>query len=163
MQSLYPDYQNGSNHLEQWDRVCRWYKKVKKIQNKDYDRILSVAEQEDFLLAFFSNAHQLKDWVSRVKNDDSIKKLFYKSSGKQCLVVLSDFITNYKHFENNRNKHALDKNTWLFKRDAQSGDKIKPTHTWWIQSQDKEINLYILADEVFIELETYMKSKGYID
>ncbi len=160
MRSLYQNYQNGQDHLEQWDRVCRWYAKVKSIELKYYDKKLSADTQQDFLLSFFFNAFILKDWIKNVKSDEEIGRLFYKNSSKQSLMILADFVTNYKHYDNSEHTR-LDKNTWLVSRDGVSHHSA-PTHTWWIESQGKKINLYRLADDVFNDLFTYLKSKHYI-
>ncbi len=161
MRSLYPNYQEKKkDYLEQWDRVCRWYAKVKSIELKYYDKKLSPDTQQDFLLSFFFNAFILKDWIKKTKTDQGIEEIFNGPTGRQSLMVLADFVTNYKHFDNSR-RNRLDKNTWLVSRDGVS-DPVGPTHTWWIESQGKKINLYRLADDVFNDLSAYLKSKHYI-
>ncbi len=159
MQSLYPNYQKGQDYLEQWDRVCRWYSKVKLIKENKLGSF-SAEEHEDFILAYFFNVFHLKEWVKHCKNDNNFEKLFYKTSSIPCLKTLADFIINYKHFSNTNTR--FDEHTWLISRDGHAGDINKPAHTWWIISDKKKINLYNLADETFNETQKYLKENNYI-
>jgi hypothetical protein len=69
MESFTPKYR-GDDYLEQWERVKRWYKKVKEVESNVCQRSgISIEEQEDYLYFFFLNLYNLKDWVKNSTKD----------------------------------------------------------------------------------------------
>jgi hypothetical protein len=162
MRSFTPKYR-GDDYLEQWERVKRWYKKVKEIESNLYQRNgTSIEEQEDYMYVFFLQLYNLKDWVKKSAQEKTIEALFDKNSGIESLQVVADFVANVKHFQNSKTTRRHP-DTYFVGRDAQAGGP-GPTHTWWIQSgESKKINAYQLADESYNEIEKFMIQKRLVE
>lgn len=63
MQSFTPKFR-GTDYLEQWDRVQRWYLKVKDVETNACQKGgIGISELEDYLYFFFLNILNLKDWL----------------------------------------------------------------------------------------------------
>lgn len=161
MQSFTPKYR-GDDYLEQWERVRRWYKKVKEVEDNLYlSNGTSIEEQEDYIYVYFLQLYNLKDWIKKSTGDRTIEDLFDKNKGKESLKIVSDFVNNIKHFDNS-NRPRLHVDTYFVSRDAQVG-KPGACHTWWIQSGgDKRFNVYTLADDSYKEIENFLTQKGLV-
>jgi hypothetical protein len=110
---------------EQWQRVSRWYGRVKDIE-KNSSIAINVTEQEDFILSYFQNLYIFKDWLIKTVQKDNVEKLFDKDNGVLSLKIVADLVINYKHAENKRNPR-IDPETWIVRRDAINS---VPSHTW---------------------------------
>jgi hypothetical protein len=79
MQSFTPKFR-GSDYLEQWDRVERWYGEVKKIERNEMAHE-PIEHQTDIIHAFFLNVYCLKDWYKRVQVYQKLKIFSIKRMG----------------------------------------------------------------------------------
>ena len=89
-------------HQEQFERMKRWYERIKKIdQGEPHDLSyinLSPDYYYDEVYAFFMNCYHLKDWI---KNDDTVKLLkedvedFIKRH--ECMRLCADICNSIKH------------------------------------------------------------------
>lgn len=84
-------------YLEQYERVMRWFTRLKNItEGREYN--LSSDHYQDEVLAFFINCYHLKDWI---KNDKSTKVTseevedFVRQS--EFLRVCGDICNGSKH------------------------------------------------------------------
>ncbi len=172
MQSFTPEHQ-GKDYLEQWERVKRWYTKVKEVElNIHQVNGVPIVEQEDYLYIFFLNLYHLKDWIKVFTNDKDIEKIFSRTEGSKNLKIVADFVTNIKHFENSKTTR-IDSNTYFVSRDANvfiggqnyvaNQANMSPVHTWWIQSNDERLNVYTLAHDAFIEVKAYLIEQNFIE
>jgi hypothetical protein len=105
--------------------------------------------------------YNLKDWIKKATQDEAIENLFNKNKGIQSLQIVSDFVTNIKHFDNSRSSR-LHPETYFISRDAQAGGQ-GPAHTWWVQFGDeKRINAYNLVDDSYKAIKEFMYLKALI-
>ena len=72
-------------YIEQYERVKRWYEKLKIINEGGELKLPNTDYYEDEMLAFFINCYHLKDWIM----NDPISKVEPK--------LIEDFITNSKY------------------------------------------------------------------
>ncbi len=151
----------GNDYLEQWERVRRWHRKVKEVEENIYQNNgVSIEEQEDYLYIFFLQLYNLKDWIKKSAKNTAIENLFSKDTGVQNFMIVADFVNNVKHFDNSKCVR-LSTETFLISRDAQSGGG-GPVHTWWIQTSQDRVNVYILVDEVYCEMEKFMMAQNLL-
>lgn len=160
MKSFTPKFR-GLDYLEQWDRVERWYKKVKEVESNQYQISgVNISEQEDYIYIFFLQIFNLKDWIKNHTGDSNIEKKFDYKNGDLSLKICADFVTNFKHFENTK-KVRIHKDTYFISRDAQVGAR-GPIHTWWIGYGEERVDAYRLADDCYEIMKSYMEQKKYI-
>ncbi len=84
-------------YLEQWHRVLRWYQRFRDIsENKPISQ--STDNDEDDVLAFFTNCYHLKDWI---KEDPSFGESRHTVESyvdqSQGLKICADLCNGAKH------------------------------------------------------------------
>jgi hypothetical protein len=144
-------------YLEQWERVKRWYKKIKDIEEGTVEE--SDDELRDQVYAFFINCYHLKDWVKNTTNRNP-EKLFDKNNGLECFKVCADFVNYSKHLTLVNNVR-VDPNSDI----SQQGVKIslgkdlgvlKTQYNWKIKSNRREIDVFYLATDCMSEWEKFL-------
>ncbi|MEI6841842.1 MAG: hypothetical protein WCK53_11285 [Methanomicrobiales archaeon] len=87
-------------YLEQFERVKRFYQRIKEIdEGRTHDRLSDF--YYDVILMFFMNCHHLKDWI---KNDESLpgptrKKAETIVTDNECLRYCADIANGVKHLK----------------------------------------------------------------
>ncbi len=151
----------GDNHIGQWNRIERWYKKVKEVEGNVYQyQHVDIKEQEDYLYFFFLNILNLGDWLKNSFGDSDFHTLLHGNNGPECLKICRDFSTNFKHYDNSNNAKLFEY-TYFVSRSAQSGVP-GAIHTWWVQTGGGKVDAYDLARDCFEYTKQYMKDKEYI-
>lgn len=168
MFSFTPKYR-GTDYLEQWERVKRWYQKVLEVEkNIHINKGISIEEQEDYIYAFFQNLYHFKDWVKVSTGNKKIEELFSRDKGSLSLQITADFVINIKHFANSKTTR-IDSTTYFVSRDAYGcigtekyGQVNKPAHIWWVQSNGQKYNVYKLARDSFNEVEAFLLTENLL-
>jgi len=92
-------------HQEQFERMKRWYERIKKIDQGESHNLsfvnLSPSYFYDEVYAFFMNCYHLKDWI---ENDDTVKQ---EDKGKvenfmrkdDSMSLCRDICIKIKHLE----------------------------------------------------------------
>lgn len=99
---------NSSKYLEQFERVKRWYKRFKMIDNGRPHNLPSEYYQDE-VYAFFQNCHHLKDWI---KNDNSVGAAATMVegfiNGNKELSLCADICNRKKHLMLTRPRSGKD-------------------------------------------------------
>jgi len=87
-------------HQEQFERMKRWYERIKEI---DEGRLHNISSDHyhDEVYAFFINCYHLKDWIlhdGTVKPPDKGKVENF-INGNKCMCVCADICNGVKHLE----------------------------------------------------------------
>jgi hypothetical protein len=84
-------------YIEQWERVRRWYERLKDVSGLDMQSVPADRFQDD-IFAFFLNCYHMKDWI---KNDpeagelkDYVEAWINKS---EALSICADLCNGLKH------------------------------------------------------------------
>jgi hypothetical protein len=86
-------------HQEQFERMKRWYERIKEI---DEGRLHNISSDHyhDEVYAFFINCYHLKDWI---KNDDTVKLPKKDVEGfikkHECMRLCADICNGTKHLK----------------------------------------------------------------
>jgi hypothetical protein len=82
---------------EQWNRVLRWYERLKRISEGD-ETLRPSDSCEDDMYAFFLNCYHLKDWImndpSRLQMKDRVEPFIGQS---EALSICADLCNGIKH------------------------------------------------------------------
>jgi hypothetical protein len=95
--SLNPDLliPKSEQWLDQWHRLCRWYKRILSLRSKAMKTSLTI-DDADLIVAYFMNCYHLRDWLleSRPEWKPDIEQLISSSfEYKAC----RDICNGYKH------------------------------------------------------------------
>lgn len=87
-----------SNYQEQFERLNRWYKRFKEINNgRIHDK--SSEFYKDDVYAFFMNCYHLKDWIINDPATEADDKLVENYINKNReLLICADICNGLKHF-----------------------------------------------------------------
>ena len=181
---MYKAFNEEHKYLEQWERVKRWYKKVKEIEN---DCKGTDDECLDIIYAFFTNLYHLKDWLKNSifeqnkKARQEVEALFDKNKGKEFFKVCADFVNGAKHLKVNQTPR-IDPNTRVDKQSVtvkvpalslqlttqpkknnkQKNDIFSYPETkyrWEIKCGNRHYDLYDLAKQCFNEWQNFLEEK----
>ena len=91
-------------HQEQFERMKRWYERIKKIDQGEPHNLsfvnLPPSYFYDEVYAFFINCYHLKDWI---KNDDTVKLSSKDVEGfidkNECMCLCADICNSKKHLK----------------------------------------------------------------
>ena len=93
-------------HQEQFERMKRWYERIKKIDQGRPHNLSFVNLPSDYfydeVYAFFLNCYHLRDWI---ENDDIVKPLELEKKVEHfmkqnvCMCVCRDICIGIKHLE----------------------------------------------------------------
>lgn len=152
----------SKKYIEQYERVKRWYQRLKNI-NDGKENNLSSDYYQDEVLAFFINCYHLKDWIM---NDNSAEisskdvEDFVKQS--EFLRVCGDVCNGSKHL--NLTSPKSDKNTRVGGRNffLTLGEAIPIFRAKYkIISGNKEYDAFFLATKCLEDWEKFMKIPQY--
>lgn len=180
MEPLLPEHKQRP-HLEQWQRVGRWYKKIMQVKHgllKKYTH----EELLDVVYAYFLNVQHLADWVrnSNPLWKDDVRVL----TKKPCFVVCGDFINNHKHFERSASANAQDREAAIrhqsvkvtcgtFALTRTNAERIEQEakeevrrkfsrgaeYTWQIDHAGNQYDVYKLAADCYTEWDNFFREQ----
>ncbi len=98
-------------HQEQFERMERWYERIKKINQGEPHNLsflnLSPGYYYDEFYAFFLNCYHLKDWIEK---DDTVKlpekEVEHFINQNKCMSVCADICIGIKHLEQERSPRS---------------------------------------------------------
>lgn len=87
-------------HQEQFERMKRWYERIKQIDQGRPHNLPSDYYQDE-VYAFFINCYHLKDWI---KNDDTVESITKEKveqfiNQNVCMCVCADICNGIKHLK----------------------------------------------------------------
>ena len=99
-------------HQEQFERMKRWYERIKKIDQGMPHNLsfvnLPSSYFYDEVYAFFLNCYHLRDWI---QNDDTVKPLekeklkpFIKQN--ECMRLCADICIGIKHLKRTKSDYS---------------------------------------------------------
>lgn len=108
--------------LEQWDRVQRYYKRLKKINDgiSPPDNKAHIINFSDEVYTFFVHCYHMKDWIyydRNVKFCDKGKILSDYIKNNDCLMLCEDICNSVKHL-NLKTERSKAKKFKGFKEDS---------------------------------------------
>jgi hypothetical protein len=159
---------------EQWERVLRWHARWTHLTDgQPLDQPLDMAHLRDDMLAFFQNAHHLKDWLGNDpasgKSHAEVEAIVRSSDNlKRC----ADLCNGAKHFTLLTDQSGRLGRTGLEPRMGVGNIAVNftddETAGIWLTSQDIELNdgtvidAMQLADEVIAEWERTLTEWGLL-
>ena len=79
----------------QWDRVERWYSRVKQLRVKSQTKALIMSDI-DLVIAFFQNCYHLRDWLQTCR-PDCARKLDDLFANNFEMAGCRDICNGFKH------------------------------------------------------------------
>ncbi|MDD5155159.1 MAG: hypothetical protein PHF11_01575 [Candidatus Omnitrophica bacterium] len=147
--------------VEQYDRMIRWYERIKNINHG----ILHNRDSrfyEDEVHAFFINCYHLKDWILHdktlkiIEKDKKLKDFINNSSP---LKICHDICNGLKHLE--LDKPKIDKNTQFKSRHYSlelGGEKLILSAKYSIQCGGKTFDAFSLATSCIEAWKDFIKN-----
>jgi hypothetical protein len=134
--------------LTQFQRIRRWYKKVKEYEEKAQD-IGFPGEAEDCIYAFFQNCFHLREWIEK-SGVISKKELDSFVSSHLELRICRDICNGTKHMV--IDQHSVDANFSTYREYDYLSGPISPsqksgTTTFRILAAGKKYDMFDLADK----------------
>jgi len=180
---MYREKDKRKKYLEQWERLKRWYVRIKKIQQGQHSG--SDDYQLDEAYAFFLNCFHLKDWIITAVPEakEDTENLFDKSDGRECFRVCADLANANKHVEaskttridpdtNIKRQHVAIQLRKLLAYSVIGEDKDKSLsneglppltkYKWEIEAKDQYYEVYQLIDKCMEEWEKFLRNKKLI-
>jgi hypothetical protein len=151
--------QTEAKYLEQWDRVKRWWTRVREV-SLGRSHVLYPEFGEDEIFAFFLNCYHLKDWVKNDPASGELKDLveaYVKNS--QTLSICGELCNGLKHLA--RDPKRVRKNAKFGPSTHRIVDfdtatiAISPT----IVSDSGTFDAFHLASECLVEWERFFSRK----
>lgn len=155
---MYQEKDDRKKYLEQWERVKRWYQRIKKIEQGQHPG--SDDDQLDEVHAFFINCFQLRDWIEESRPDigNEVIDLFKKESVILCFKACRDLANGLKHLK--LTSPSIDKNTKVNQQNVTIciGSPITTKYSWGVNNR----NVFSLADDCMKEWEKFLGNKKLI-
>jgi hypothetical protein len=147
---------------EQWDRVERWYSRVKQT-NDGRVHDLTSDHYQDEAYAFFQNAYHLKDWL---KNDRQVSarvadvETFVSSS--QSMRLCADLCNGSKHFALKTPRESAD--TKIGQRHFKVGlsEPVTISARYTVESAGQTYDAFELAHDCLEEWRAYLVARGVL-
>lgn len=185
---MYKASDEQHKYLEQWERIKRWYKRIKRIEESCPQGYIDD-DCLDEVYAFFMNCYHLKDWLknSIFKQNNTkrqeVENIFDEKKGKEIFKVCADFVNGVKHVKADRFTR-IDPNTQIEKQHVtirlgnplplyiplnkngkKENEKYSPPSTqysWEIKCGNKYYNVYQLVEDCLKEWENFLKKEKLI-
>lgn len=165
-QKLLKESSQGPPSKEQYDRMHRWYVKLKEI-NDGRTHAEDSRHYQDVLYAFFQNCYHLKEWIEKDKYvNPQIKiqvKDFFENS--EALGLAADICNATKHFElTKKTHHPFSKKTIAPRQKiSMTFGTAKPiiSISYKLQLSDgTEFDAFQFASECIAEWEKFYVTRG---
>lgn len=172
-------------YIEQWERVNRWYERVREIEKGLIEK--DPKELLDTVYAFFMNCYHLKEWIKKSTSIDP-ENMFDENNGVECFKICADICNGLKHLKLDYKSRVVNKSEnvgakinqsvtvvlqpitlsladALFnqKNTQQSKVPAYSYYSWNIVINNKNYNLYDLAKECMGEWEKFLKENKLIE
>lgn len=153
----------SKKYIEQYERVKRWYTRLKNVTDGREHNLPSDYYQDE-VLAFFINCYHLKDWIINDKSAKvSSKEVEDFVNKSEFLRVCGDVCNGSKHLTLTTSRS--DKNTRLGGRNffLSLGEAIPVFRAKYkILSGNKEHDAFSLATSCIEDWERFLKDKGLL-